>query len=263
MSPNYLSEFYSNGCKPQCSSLDGCPTNICPDFVLKRYDTKPAFKISMEDCDGVMDLSDETLIAEVNIWGKAKLKKAINDSIDYISFADNIGFNQVMVGDVILMDRVRLPEQMLVLGFDESNKLIQVQRGYRGTAPTSWEKGTPLKFFRTQNGTAEIETVLGDILQEDGTTLENQIQETYLVYNWDVKDSCTPGCFWLEFKLLKMSNIEVQSLETISNITFTPSTMDVVDFGCYIGDNVEWVRRFPSNQEGFLIKINDTPTQEI
>jgi len=42
--------------------------------------------------------------------------------------------------------------------------------------------------------------------------------------------------------------------------SFTSPTPSEV--GCDIGSGVEWVRRFPSDGEGFLIKIVDSPTAE-
>lgn len=247
-----------------CPDKFGCIPGVCPDFVIKRYDTRPVFKILVEDCDGPLDLTDESLILEANMWSKSKLKTSISASDDYFALADNIGFEQIMVGDIIFLDRVRMPEQMLVLGFDEANSLVQVQRAYHGTVASAWKKGTPMRIFRTLNASAQIETILTDIVKEDGTKLVDQISETYLVYNWDIKDTCTPGCYWLEFKLLKMivEEAEVESLATPSNISFTPSTMSAADFGCFLGAGVEWVRRFPVDSEGFLIKIVESHTAE-
>lgn len=248
-----------------CVDLYGCPSNITPDFCIKRHDTMPSFKISVDDCDGVVDLTDENLVLEANFWSKAKLKKAIDENIDYLSFADNIGFNQVMQNDIIIMDRVRRPEHMLVIGFDEKNKLVRVQRGYNGTQSQSWEKGTSLRIFREMNASAEIQSIYEDLMQTDGTTLENQLTQTFLVFNWNSNTTCLPGCYWLEFKLLKMQNVNTllsQNSEDISytDISFTPSSFTPDDFGCSSGLDVVWERRFPVGGEGFLIKIIDSPT---
>ena len=56
-----------------CPQTDGCIPGVCPDFMIKRHDTKPSFKILMEDCDGPMDLTG--LVLEASMWAKAKLKK--------------------------------------------------------------------------------------------------------------------------------------------------------------------------------------------
>ena len=372
-----------------CPSQDGCPSGICPDFTIKRHDTKPAFKVLVEDCDGPLDLTDQNLVLEANIWCKAKLKKDIGLSDNYFALSDNIGFNQIMTGDIIIFDRVRLPEFMLVLGFDETNKLIEVQRGYRGTIPSVWKKGSCMRIFRTMNATASIETVLKDVdnnqtsacggvklsqdagplghrhhhrrRHDDDVITKDMIEVTYLVYNWNPSDTCTPGCYWMEFKLLRMLpliapaetvtvDVNVQSvidvlandtnpdgvslsiysvsipshgvasissdnkilytpnenyvgediftyiltdgvrkqtaevtldviqpliqmldyddddysvscISDISNISFTPSNLSAIDFGCTLGLGVDWVRRFPLN-EGFLIEILDSPTAE-
>ena len=90
-----------------CSDKFGCDPNVCPDFVIRRHDTKPPLKISVEDCDGPLDLRG--LVIEANMWALAKLKIAIDDTIDYFRLADDIGFEQIMVGDIIVMDRVRSP----------------------------------------------------------------------------------------------------------------------------------------------------------
>ena len=46
-------------------------------------------------------------------------------------------------------------------------------------------------------------------------------------------------------------------------ISFTNPNLSAEDYGCVLGENVEWVRRFPSSGEGFLIKIEDSPTKEF
>jgi hypothetical protein len=121
--------------------------------------------------------------------------------------ADNIGFNQIMIGDIIQMDRVRQPEYMLVTGFDEENHYVRVDRGYRGTTPGNWKKGNKMRIFRILNGTAETELVFEDITEPDGTTQKDVLTEAYLVYNWKAEDTCLPGCYWLEFKVLKMKDL--------------------------------------------------------
>jgi hypothetical protein len=251
-----------SGSSSSCNDAYGCPQGIQPDFCIKRHDTQPSYKVSIDDCDGVIDLTDESLVLEASIWCNAKLKKNINDQIDYISFADNIGFNQVMQNDIVIMDRARGPEYMLVTGFDENNKLIRVQRGYNGTQIQSWSKGSSLRIFRAINAPAEIQSVFEDITQEDGT-ISNQLTSTFLVFNWDSATTCLPGCYWLEFKLMKMQPISFAPIvkSDISNISFIPYEPE--DLGCGLGVDVEWVRRFPSQGEGFLIKINDTPTNNL
>jgi len=275
-------------CSPKNNCIDvlGCPKGVCPDFTIRRHDTQPPFRVLVEDCDGLLDLTSEHLILEVNMWAKAKLKKAITACEDYFALADNIGFDQIMVGDVIIMDRVRNPERMLVTAFDEQNKLVKVQRGHQNTESSAWKKGTTMKIMRVISAAASIESERQDVLQIDGTTAEDQLIATYLVHNWKANDVCLPGCYWLEFKLLKMIDLdpdgdgisislpnllftcpEVPSIvscdPTISNVpSFTPSTIPEC-LGCFLGDGVEWIRRFPIEGEGFLIKIVDSPTKEL
>lgn len=250
-----------------CPAKDGCPKGVCPDFVIKRHDTKPPLKVAVDTCEGALDITDENLVVEVSMWAKAKLKRAIANSDTYFGLADNIGFEQAMVGDIIVMQRARMPEHMLVTAFDEENKLIQVQRGYNGTPATSWSKGTPLRIFRVMDSSGEIEIITDDILQIDGSTAEDQTIDSFLVYEWNSNDTCLPGCYWLEFKLLMLTPTSEVSmlLSNQASITpsFTPSTLSAGDFGCRLGEGVEWMRRFPSDSEGFLIKITDSFTAEL
>lgn len=295
------------------------------------------------------------LIIEANMWALAKLKADLDDTTDYFRLADDIGFEQVMVGDIIVMERVRMPERMLVTGFDEHNKLLKVQRGYHGTTPGHWKKGSKMRIFRILNAPAEAEMVLEDIQNVDGTTDKDVISESYLVYEWQPEDTCLPGCYWFEFKVLKMIDMvwylpggywtgdvvtgsdgyfytgatytessvilsydqvegkyflphtpwagEVHlhtdenyytglvhndgsvllnktgipsDLNTAYNqngatafheISFIPSFTDEsltpYYFGCVLGEGVEWVRRFPIDGEGFLIKIEFSPSSEF
>lgn len=230
----------------RCPDKFGCPPGVCPDFVIRRHDTKPSFKVLIEDCDGPLDLTG--LVVESSMWALAKLKADITDATTQISFADGIGFEQVLAGDIIIAQRVRGPEKMLVTGFDEVAKTITVTRGHGGTTATAWKKGTVLRVFRFMSQAAATEMVTEDQTQVDGTVLEDQITESYLVYDWAPNDTCVPGCFWLEFKLMKMD----PDLPA-------PDPADP----CNIGEGVEWVRRFPVQGEGFLIKVEDSPTAEI
>lgn len=196
------------GCQPQNQCLDsfGCPNNRCPDFTIRRHDTKPYLKVSIADCDGPMDFRG--LVIEANMWALAKLKRDVGADDTYFRLADDIGFEQMLVGDIIIMDRARLPEQMLVTGFDEDNKLIQVQRGYHGTTPSNWKKGNVLRIFRVLSTPAEAELLFGeddDGLLPDGTHERgNELTDSFLVYEWQPEDTCLPGCYWFEFKVLKM-----------------------------------------------------------
>ena len=273
-----LQGFYQTSCP--CPSKWGCPPGVCPDAAMKRHDTQPPFRIAVSSDSSSIDLTDENLTLEVNIWAKAKLRKDIAFTDTYFQVVDNIGFDQIMVGDILVMNRVRSPEYMLVVGFDEANFLVQVQRAYNTTTASAWKKGTPILIFRNMNAAAIIETVVGDVIQEDGSTTKDTVLQTNFVYNWEPKDTCTPGCYWLEFKLLRMTDppdpVSITSLNweedgsvnmldfnTISNISFTSPDLIPKDFGCCLGAGVDWVRRFPFSGEGFLIQIIDSPTKEL
>lgn len=271
----------NNSCRKSCMDKFGCPPGQCPDFVIRRHDTKPDLRILVEDCDGPLDLRDENLILEVNMWANASFQKDVKYLDTYFRLSDDVGFEQIMIGDVIVVSRVRSVEKMLVIGFDETNKLVEVQRGYDSSMPSDWKKGTKIRMFRILNGTAAIESQTEDIEQLDGSTLTDQLIATYFVYQWQPNDTCMPGCFWLEFKLLQMTPDDIGGLSLVSEddqITYqsltggcsscgsnassvTPSFISVAD-NCDIGAGVEWVRRFPTSGEGFLIKIEDSPNTE-
>ncbi len=286
------------------------------------------------------------------MWALAKLRDNLTEVADYFQLADNIGFEQIMVGDIIVMERARLPERMLVVAFDETNKVVKVQRGYHGTTPSAWKKGTTMRIFRVMNAPAESELVFQDITDVDGTVTKDVLTESYLVYEWQPEDTCLPGCYWLEFKVLKMIDVvwflpggnwtgEIHShtdgyfytgsVQTDSSVllsydqvsdryylkdtpwsgqthlysghqftgsvhndgsvilnqtgvsssdnvsyneygqtallsvipSFTDESLTARDFGCILGEGVEWVRRFPVSGEGFLIKIVDSFTPEL
>ena len=111
------------------------------------------------------------------------------------------------------------------------------------------------------NATAKTEMLYEDVLELDGTTTQNVLMESYFVYEWNPEDTCLPGCYYLEFKLIKMKSISFLSTDPIVpsfiDVSYTPS-----NFGCGMSDTIEWIRRFPLDQEGFLIKITDTFTSE-
>lgn len=343
----------SGGCSSsQSTCLDkmGCPPNVCPDFVIRRHDTKPSFKVAVEDCDGPLDL--QGLVVEVNMWALAKLKTALAVDDTYFRLADDIGFEQVMMGDIIIMERARNPEYMLVTGFDETNNLIRVERAYHGTTASNWKKGTLMRIFRVMGSLAESELSFQDVQDVDGTITKNVLQTSYLIYDWKAEDVCLAGCYWLEFKVLKMIDVvwflpggywsgdvfthddgyfytglaftdssvrlsydQIQDKYFIPDTqwngefhihtdagyytgsfhdegsvvlsktgipsddntsynengvvalsvipSFTDISLTPADYGCTLGEGVEWVRRFPIEGEGFLIKITDSFTTEI
>lgn len=246
-----------------CPDKFGCFPNVPVDFCIKRHDTKPPFKVIVEDCDGPMDLTG--LVLEASMWAKAKLKKDLSSTDTQFQVADNIGFEQCMVGDIIVVSgRVRAPEQMLVTGFDETNSYIKVQRGYHGTPVTSFKRGTAIKIFRVLNAPGTIEMDVEDIQQVDGSVKEDQITESRLVYEWAARDTCLPGCYFLEFKLLKMLDPDAVDASATPSVPSSASVVSYSDFqmGCTVGVGVDWVRRYPSNAEGYLIRVNDSPTSE-
>jgi hypothetical protein len=243
LSPGCSTTLDSQVINNACPDIYGCPPDVCPDFTIRRHDTLPSFKVAVEDCDGPLDLEDEDIIVEANMWFNAKLKVAIDESETTLSFADNIGFYQVLPNDIIIMDRIRTPEYMLVVSIDEDSKTIEVQRSYNGVSST-WAKGNAMKIFRFINNPAAIEMLKEDITSPDGTTQHDVLTDTFLVYDWTSLDTCAPGCYYLEFKVFK------QLLEEEEEISVIPY--------CVQPPGIEWIRRFPVAAEGFLVKIINT-----
>jgi hypothetical protein len=210
-----------------CPDQFGCAKGVCPDFLIRRHDTKPDYRVLMEDCDGPMDLTD--LVLEATMWANAKLKSNISSADTVISLADNVGFNQINVGDILILDRPRSPEKFLVLSFNEDNRTVVVERAQGGTIAQSWSRGSVIKIVKFMNNPAKVEMVYEDVQNLDGTVTQDVLQESYFVYEWSSLDTSLSGCYYLEFKLIK---------------------------------DGEWIRRFPVDKEGFLIRITDTFTDE-
>lgn len=235
------------GLPPGCPDLFGCLPGRCPDFEIKRNDTKPVFKVPVTNDDGdPLDLTG--LVLEANMWACAKFKKDVQSTDTSFQLADNIGFEQILVNDIIIPDRVRSPEHMLVVGFDENSRTVDVARGHDDTTPSFWKRGTPMRIMRIMNAPATTEMLYDDVTQPDGCVIPNQLSESFLIYEWTADDTCVPGCFWMEFKLIKMA----------SGPIVIPSVTPV----CFSGVGVEWVRRFPVCGE-YLVKICPSPTMEL
>lgn len=218
-----------------CGSPGDCPAPT--DLCIKRHDTKPYLKVSLSDCDGPVDLTEEGLAVEASMWFDAKTKSDLSSSATQLRFADDIGFDSVSVGDVISTSRSRSPEMMLVSAVDESAKTLTVVRAQDGTTPRAWPKGTPLTVFRFMNESAQIESVFEQVEGVDGSSSE-QLVDTLLVFEWTPEHTSVPGCYWLEFKILKVS----------------PSTG---------GGVVEWVKRVPVSSQGYMIRVVDSPTSPL
>lgn len=243
----------------QCPDKMGCLPGVPVDFMIKRHDTMPPITVVVQDCDGPLDLTN--VIVEVSMWAKAKIKLPLATTDTYFALADCIGFEQSLVGDVIVVDRARAPEQMLVIGHDEINKLVQVQRGYNGSAISSYPRGQAIRIFRMRNAFGSTFMDKEDIVQIDGTVLKQQLVESRVIYNWQPNDTCLPGCYFLEFKLLNMNPHSLWLAAAPIIPTFTSVTPS--GNGCYLGAGVLWERRIPVDSEGLIVKIFDDATNEL
>jgi len=214
-----------------CSDSDDCV--VTPNLCIKRGDTKPIFKISFSDCDGPIDLSEEeNLVLEANMWIETKLKANITDVQTSLAFADNIGFNYIKINDIVITSSARSSEKMIVTNIDEVNKTATVTRAYEATTAKAWDKGTVLYIFRFRDQPAQIESVFENIESVDGTTNET-LTDTIFSFEWSSDQTLMPGCYWFEFKLMKID----------------PDTDDIL-----------WTKRIPLSSSGFMIKIIDSAT---
>jgi hypothetical protein len=206
-----------SGCSP-CTNIAGCVT-----FNIKQGDNKPDFKVQIEDCNGnPVDLENQ--IIEASMWFNSRLLKTITAQQNYIQLADLVGFQQLLVGNIIQIGTGRNFERVTVTGFDEVRRFVYVDRGTNGTAASAQLKGAALRCFKFLNSPAFGEMVFSDTLNsnsEPGMTAydlkTNQnipstsglistsgpyLAASYLVYEWQVADTCLAGCFYFEFKIL-------------------------------------------------------------
>ena len=278
-----------------CVSKRGCPDGRCPDFRIKQHDTQPPFEIFVKDDHLPIDLSNTVL--EVSMWADAKFKGAVDVGDTYFQFADNIGFEQVMVGDILVVSgNPRTPEQMLITGFDEENYLVQVNRGYNGTQPYAYKRGTSVKIFRVLNSTGTTEMTYIDVERVEGGFDKDVLSQSKLIYNWQSQDTCLPGCYHFEFKLLTMQTVTPDTSDDdddsisrshswnrsypgwsepgwregtypfayapeLSGITPSFLTPSQSELACGAITGVQGVRRFPCSGT-YLIEIVESPTSE-
>lgn len=247
-------------CRYLSSSLTstncGCNTAIAemPIYVIKRHSTYPPFKVDVTDCNQEpYDVKD--LVIEAAMWTNAKLKTALTASDIYIKFADNIGYDSVGPNSILHVSNGRDFERMTIVGFDDVNKAIQVNRGACDTVARPWTKGTPIKILRFFNSPASSELFYYDRENIDGTTTKNVLQRSTLIYEWKPEDVCFIGKYYFEFKVLKMN--------LLTNLDdFNIISKNDINYHCELGVGVEWARRFPNDKEGFVIEVTDSPTAE-
>ena len=206
-----------SGCSP-CAGIG------CPIFNIKKNDNKPFFKIKVEDCNGYpIDLKNQ--IVEASMWFNSRLLKSITKDQNFIQLADQIGFNQLLPGNIIQLSTGRNFERMTVTGFDEVLRLVYVDRGTNQTLASAWPKGTALRCFKFLNNPAIGEMIFSDTLPSSGEPgmvaydlgrganitpvygvpvigVGPFLIQSYLVYEWKPADTCLAGCFYFEFKIL-------------------------------------------------------------
>lgn len=188
----------------------------------------------MSDCDGPVDLTEDGIAVEASMWFDAKLKADTTATATEVRFADDLGFESVSVGDKIVTYKSRTPEMMVVVSVNESSKSVVVTRGQGGTTARAWPKGTQLSVFRFMDEAASVESVFETSEGLDGTVAEVLV-DTLLVFDWEASYTAMPGCYWVEFKVIKV----------------------VPGAG---GGVVTWAKRVPLSSQGFMVRVIDSPT---
>jgi len=223
----------------------------CADFVIKRHDTRPVFKVEVTDCENPIDLTN--LVVEASMWCNAKLKNSITTTDIVISFADNIGFEQINLDTIIQVGDGRAFERMLVQSINEEAKTVTVYRAQMDTSAFNWKKGTKIRLLRFLNNPAIGELIYEDETKIDGTVVPNVLAKSILVYEWKSGDTCMTGKYFFEFKILSILYTDPVDIG---------SQISAINYHCDNGVGVQWVRRFPNDREGFLIEVFDSPTAE-
>ena len=244
---------YNNYNSSTQTCCDGT-TAVCPDFTTKQHSTYPPLKIQVFDCgDSPYDMKD--LVVEASMWSVAKLKADITTTTDLLQFADNIGYNTVGTTSILHLSTGRDFERMTITGFDDVNKIIQVERGACSTLVRPWKKGTPIKILRFLSRAAYAELIYENQEQIGGTIQENVLTKSFLLYDWQPEDVCFAGRYFFEFKVLKMNLLTNLTNEGVISV-------NELDYHCGLGFGVEWARRFPVEKDGFVIEVLPSPTAE-
>jgi hypothetical protein len=255
---NY-NKFSGEACDKQGKCYGSMPS--CPDFIIKQHDNRPKFCVDITDCDAPVDLND--LVVEASMWCNAKLKININSDTNTISFADNIGFEQINYDTIIQIGNGRLFERMLVKQINDMDNTVTVLRRQLDTGSYSWKKGTSIKLIRFLNNSAVGEMEYQDVEQLDGNVVKDQLVRSTLCYEWKDIDTCMCGKYFFEFKILKVDVTAASNYFSGSNFTSVISGSNLLpNYHCDNGSLIEWVRRYPNDREGFLIQVLGSPTAE-
>jgi len=198
------------------STVTGCESTAeSADIVLKKHDLKPEVRLSVVDCDGAVELSDN-LTVRFKMWVSCRLKTTISATDSTFALADNVGFDQIAVGDSIFLDHPRQPEQMTITGFDEAAKTIHVLRAQAGTSANAFAKGSSLKIMRISTGVGFVDVKREKQLSEEGIQ-QDILVSTELVYNWNYCDTDFSGRYEAEFILIHEGD-RIQALPRERNL---------------------------------------------
>lgn len=208
---------------PTCGNRYGCggQSYSCPQFTIKQHDTRPSFKVDVTDCNAPIDLTN--LVIEASMWANAKLKCNLTAETTVIQFADNIGFQQINYDTIIQAGDGRLFERMLIDKINDVDNTVTVFRGQMDTLAVPWKRGTTVKLLRFLNNAALGELVYGNIDEPDGTIINDALLVSLLIYDWKPSDTCMAGMYFLEFKIMKMTDIPMPCSGYVETVMAPPA----------------------------------------
>ncbi len=201
----------------------GCTTPNY-DYTIKKNDTKPFIKYTIESCDDT-DLTEENLIITASMWADSNLKNKITTTDNYFELKNNYNLEAIKEEDYILIKKFNSSEYMLVESIDETK--INIQRAQLDSNAQNWSKNNEIKIIKFYEVEAEVDIEYNTSLNVNGEE-ETSASSQNLVYKWRDGDTSSPGVFFLEFKVSKID-----------------------------GDQVLWTKKLPSHKEGISIKITN------
>ena len=156
------------------------------DHIIKRGDTVPAFIVPLSASDKE-DLEELALPLGVRVylWFQSRLSAAISSIDSSISLLDNVGFDCVVVGDLVLFldGSGGVNELARVTAIDVDNHTLTLSRGIDGGV-RDHEAQIPLNIFRIYRGVGEI-----------------NLREGTLTYYWTTSGTQTAGEYYFEFEV--------------------------------------------------------------
>jgi hypothetical protein len=194
------------------------------DYIIKKNDTRPYVKYSMQDCEDI-DLSEDDLFISVNMWANSNIKNKLSETDDYLELKNNYNLETIKVDDYILIKKFGSSEHFQVTSISDTK--VYIQRGQLNSVAQSWARGSEIKIIKLYEVEAEKEIEYNTTLNIKGEE-ETVASSQNLLYKWSEGDTSSSGMFFLEFKVSKVD-----------------------------GEETLWTKKVPSNKEGISIKITN------